>query len=88
MEEREREGGGRGGKVGSLIDKATNSTSPEVEPRLLKAIKSVARYSDSEIQLAFHTLMKQMEKDHSQVPSIHKLLRLKPKYRKFIVPLY
>ncbi|KAF5182366.1 Uv-stimulated scaffold protein a-like protein [Thalictrum thalictroides] len=64
MEEREREGRG---KVSSLIEKATNSTSPEVDPRLLKAIKSVARYSDSEIQLAFDTLMQKMEKEHSQV---------------------
>ncbi|PIA34767.1 hypothetical protein AQUCO_03700201v1 [Aquilegia coerulea] len=64
MEEREREGKG---KVSSLIEKATNSTSHEIDPRLLKAIKSVARYSDSEIQLAFDTLMQKMEKEHSQV---------------------
>ncbi|KAF9601103.1 hypothetical protein IFM89_017008 [Coptis chinensis] len=65
MGEREREGGG---KVLTLIEKATNSISPEVDPRLLNAIKSLVRYSHhSETQLAFDSLMHQMEKDHSQV---------------------
>ena len=64
MEEgREREGG----KVLSLIEKATNSTAAEVDPRLLKAIKSVVRYSDTELQLAANTLLDLMKRDHSQV---------------------
>ncbi|KAH7512074.1 hypothetical protein FEM48_Zijuj12G0051900 [Ziziphus jujuba var. spinosa] len=56
-----------GGKVRALIEKATNSTQPEVDPRLLKAIKSVVRYSDSELRLAVHALMEFMKRDHSQV---------------------
>ncbi|KAJ9170170.1 hypothetical protein P3X46_018298 [Hevea brasiliensis] len=60
--------GGLGqGKVRALIEKATNSTEAEVEPRLLKAIKSVVRYSDSELRLAAQTLMDLMKRDHSQV---------------------
>ncbi|TYJ22672.1 hypothetical protein E1A91_A08G141100v1 [Gossypium mustelinum] len=55
------------GKVGALIEKATNSTASEVDPRLLKAIKSVVRFSDSELRLAAHTLMDLMKRDHSQV---------------------
>ncbi|KAH9794338.1 UV-stimulated scaffold protein A-like [Citrus sinensis] len=46
-----------GGKVRALTDKATNSTKREVDPRLLKAIKSVVRYSDSELQLAAFELL-------------------------------
>lgn len=53
--------------VAGLIEKATNSTRPEVEPRLLKSIKSVVRYSDSELRLAARTLMSLMKRDHSQV---------------------
>ncbi|KAF6140827.1 hypothetical protein GIB67_042240 [Kingdonia uniflora] len=64
MEESEREGRE---KVSSLIDKATNSTDPEIETRLLKAIKLVVRSSDSELRLAVETLMEKMKKDHSQV---------------------
>ena len=64
MEEgREREGG----KVLSLIEKATNSAAAEVDPRLLKAIKSIVRYSDMELQLAANTLLDLMKRDHSQV---------------------
>ena len=55
------------GKVVALIDKATNSTEPEVDPRLLKAIKMVVRYSDSELRLAAKTLMSLMKRPHSQV---------------------
>lgn len=62
--EEERE---EGGKVRALIEKATNSTAPEVDPRLLKAIKSVVRYSDPELRLAAQTLMDLMKRDHSQV---------------------
>ena len=61
------EGRERGGKVLSLIEKATNSTAAEVDPRLLKAIKSVVRYSDTELQLATNTLLDLMKRDHSQV---------------------
>ncbi|KAA3469661.1 UV-stimulated scaffold protein A-like protein [Gossypium australe] len=55
------------GKVRALIEKATNSTASEVDPRLLKAIKSVVRFSDSGLRLAAHTLMDLMKRDHSQV---------------------
>ncbi|XP_065860195.1 UV-stimulated scaffold protein A homolog [Euphorbia lathyris] len=55
------------GKVRALIEKATDSTAPEVDPRLLKAIKSVVRNSDSELRLAAQTLMDLMKRDHSQV---------------------
>ena len=61
------EGRERGGKVLSLIEKATNSTAAEVDSRLLKAIKSVVRYSDTELQLAANTLLDLMKRDHSQV---------------------
>ncbi|KAH7863090.1 hypothetical protein Vadar_013199 [Vaccinium darrowii] len=53
--------------VEGLIEEATNSTAAEVDPRLLKAIKSVVRRSDSELRLALQTLMKLMKRDHSQV---------------------
>ncbi|KAA0039906.1 hypothetical protein IC582_027376 [Cucumis melo] len=54
-------------KVRVLIEKATNSTDSEVHPRLLKAIKSVVRNSDSELRVAAQTLMDLMKFDHSQV---------------------
>ncbi|KAI4355243.1 hypothetical protein L6164_004036 [Bauhinia variegata] len=57
----------QGNKARALIEKATNSTAPEVDPRLLKAIKSVVRYSDSELRVAAQTLMDFMKRDHSQV---------------------
>ncbi|KAK6919975.1 UV-stimulated scaffold protein A [Dillenia turbinata] len=66
MEERDGEEGG-GGKVRSLIEKATNSISPEVDPRLLKAIKFLVRSSDSELRVAYETLMHSMKTNHSQV---------------------
>lgn len=56
-----------GGKVTSLIEKATKSTAPEVDPRLLKSIKLVVRVSDSELRLAAQTLMDLMKRNHSQV---------------------
>lgn len=65
MEEGEREG--KGAKVRFLIEKATNSTAPDVDHRLLKAIKTVVRYSDLELRLASQTLMDLMKRDHSQV---------------------
>nr|KYP71938.1 Uncharacterized protein KIAA1530 family [Cajanus cajan] len=57
----------KGTKVESLIEKATNTTAPEVDPRLLKAIKAVVRYSDSELRFATQALMDLMKRDHSQV---------------------
>jgi len=57
-----------GGKARALIEKATNSTAALVDPRLLKAIKTVVRYSDSELRLAAQTLLDLMKRDHSQVP--------------------
>ncbi|EOX95695.1 ENTH/VHS [Theobroma cacao] len=63
----EMEGEEERGKVRALIEKATNSTAAEVDPRLLKAIKSVVRFSDSELRVAAHTLMDLMKRDHSQV---------------------
>lgn len=53
--------------VAGLIEKATKSIRPEVDPRLLKAIKSVVRRSDSELRLAVQTLMSFMKRNHSQV---------------------
>lgn len=76
--EEEREGVGGGGKVGVLIRKATHSTEPEVDPSLLKAIKMVVRYSDSELRVAAHTLMDHMKHNHAQVlfPSHYSFLSL------------
>ncbi|XP_015577386.1 UV-stimulated scaffold protein A homolog isoform X2 [Ricinus communis] len=56
-----------GRKVRALIEKATNSTAAEVDPRLLKAIKTIVRYSDSELRIAAQALMDLMKRDHSQV---------------------
>lgn len=56
-----------GGKVMGLIEKATKPTAEEVDPRLLKAIKSTLRYSDSEVRLGARTLMELMKHNHSQV---------------------
>ncbi|KAK9279659.1 hypothetical protein L1049_013339 [Liquidambar formosana] len=67
MEEEREGGGGGGGKVRTLIEKATNSTAPQVDPRLLKSIKSLVRSSESELHLAAQTLMDLMKRDHSQV---------------------
>lgn len=67
MEEEEGEKGNGTTKVRALLEKATNSTAPEVDPRLLKAIKTVVRYSDSELRLAAQALMDLMKRDHSQV---------------------
>ncbi|KAJ0255652.1 UV-stimulated scaffold protein A [Hirschfeldia incana] len=56
-----------GGKVTGLIERATKSSAQEVDPRLLKAIKSTLRYSDSEVRLGAQTLMELMKHNHSQV---------------------
>ena len=63
-------------KVRVLIEKATESIEPEVDPRLLKAIKAVVRRSDSELRLAADLLMDLMKRDHSQVPQISQSLIL------------
>ncbi|KAM0944625.1 putative UV-stimulated scaffold protein A [Dioscorea sansibarensis] len=55
------------GVVARLIEMATDSTDQEVDPRLLKAIKSAVRSSDDEVRDAVHALMNQMKKPHSQV---------------------
>ncbi|KAH7682141.1 UV-stimulated scaffold protein A protein [Dioscorea alata] len=55
------------GVVARLIEMATDSTDQEVDPRLLKAIKSAARSSDNEVRDAVRALMNQMKKPHSQV---------------------
>ncbi|XP_010052806.2 UV-stimulated scaffold protein A homolog [Eucalyptus grandis] len=55
------------GRVRQLIEKATDTTAPEVDPRLLKAIKSAVRHSDSELRTAARTLMSLMKRNHSQV---------------------
>lgn len=51
----------------ALIEKAVDSTAAEVDPRLIKAIKSVVRNSDSELRFASQTLMSLMKRNHSQV---------------------
>ncbi|CAA7038445.1 unnamed protein product [Microthlaspi erraticum] len=56
-----------GGKIIGLIETATKPTAEEVDPRLLKAIKSTLRYSDSEVRLGARTLMELMKHKHSQV---------------------
>ncbi|KZV57681.1 UV-stimulated scaffold protein A [Dorcoceras hygrometricum] len=55
------------GVVLPLIERATNSTAADVDPRLLKAIKSSVRSSDSELRCAAQTLLSLMKRDHSQV---------------------
>ncbi|XP_010544840.1 PREDICTED: UV-stimulated scaffold protein A homolog isoform X2 [Tarenaya hassleriana] len=67
MERDDGSGGGGDGRVKGLIEKATNSTAREVDPRLLKAIKYCVRYSDPDLHLASQTLMGLMKRDHSQV---------------------
>lgn len=69
-------GGVGGARVRSLIEKATNSTVGEVDPRLLKAIKSVVRYTDSEVPLVVETLMDNMKKPHSQVRTFYSRFNL------------
>ena len=69
----EESGGGPRVVAISLIEKATNSTASEVDPRLLKSIKSVVRSSDSELRIAAQTLMDLMKRDHAQVPFLQSL---------------
>ncbi|GAY51809.1 hypothetical protein CUMW_137090, partial [Citrus unshiu] len=51
---------GRGGREGEGLNRQ-GDTEREVDPRLLKAIKSVVQYSDSELRLAAQTLMDLMK---------------------------
>jgi hypothetical protein len=67
QQQQQQQGHEKGTKVRSLIEMATNSTAPDVDPLLLKAIKTVVRYSDSELRLASQTLIDLMKRDHSQV---------------------
>ncbi|XP_068646123.1 UV-stimulated scaffold protein A homolog [Aristolochia californica] len=67
MEKEGDEGGAGGRKLSFLIEKATNSTAQEVDPRLLKAIKHVVRSSDDQVRFAVEALMEKMKKNHSQV---------------------
>uniref|UniRef100_A0A1D1ZKC3 Uncharacterized protein KIAA1530 n=1 Tax=Anthurium amnicola TaxID=1678845 RepID=A0A1D1ZKC3_9ARAE len=62
--ERERSGGRA---VVRLIETATESTDREVDPRLLKAIKSAVRSSDDVLRAAIEALMGKMKREHSQV---------------------
>ncbi|KAJ3692324.1 hypothetical protein LUZ60_012674 [Juncus effusus] len=50
-----------------LLEQATDSTEPEVDPRLLRAIKSAVRSSDAETRSAVKVLMTLMKRPHSQV---------------------
>ncbi|KAJ0590307.1 putative UV-stimulated scaffold protein A [Helianthus annuus] len=76
--------------VVGLIDKATNSTKPDLDPRLLKSIKSVVRHSDSELRFAVENLMSLMKRDHSQVryltlTIIHELFMRSKLFRTLVV---
>uniref|UniRef100_A0A0E0JYQ0 UV-stimulated scaffold protein A C-terminal domain-containing protein n=1 Tax=Oryza punctata TaxID=4537 RepID=A0A0E0JYQ0_ORYPU len=53
--------------IASLIDRATSTTSPSVDPTLLRAIKSAARASDGAIRDAFRILLSLMSKPHAHV---------------------
>lgn len=76
--------------VVGLIEKATNSTEPDLDPRILKSIKSVVRHSDLELRLAVENLMSLMKRDHSQVrylalAIIHELFMRSKLFRRLIV---
>ncbi|KAK1616709.1 hypothetical protein QYE76_022226 [Lolium multiflorum] len=53
--------------IASLIERATSTTAPSVDPVLLRAIKSSARASDGAIRDAFRLLLSLMSKPHSHV---------------------
>ncbi|OEL34240.1 UV-stimulated scaffold protein A-like protein [Dichanthelium oligosanthes] len=53
--------------MASLIERATSTTAPAVDPALLRAIKSSARASDGAIRDAFRLLLSLMSKPHSHV---------------------
>ena len=50
-----------------LVEKATDSTDREVDPKLMTAIKYAVRTSDDALRASVETLMSKMKKDHSQV---------------------
>uniref|UniRef100_A0ACD5YZB6 Uncharacterized protein n=1 Tax=Avena sativa TaxID=4498 RepID=A0ACD5YZB6_AVESA len=56
-----------GTSIASLIERATSTTAPSVDPALLRAIKSSARASDGAIRDAFRLLLSLMSKPHSHV---------------------
>ncbi|CAN6483430.1 unnamed protein product [Victoria cruziana] len=62
------------GKLQSLIEKATHSTSREVDVSLLKSIKHMVRSSDENVRTAAEALMEVMKKNHSQVRYLALLL--------------
>ncbi|KAM3335498.1 hypothetical protein ACQJBY_029777 [Aegilops geniculata] len=53
--------------IAALIDRATSTTAPSVDPALLRAIKSSARASDGAVRDAFRLLLSLMAKPHSHV---------------------
>ncbi|KAF0932451.1 hypothetical protein E2562_010360 [Oryza meyeriana var. granulata] len=53
--------------ITSLIDRATSTTDPSIDPALLRAIKSAARASDGAIRDAFRILLSLMSKPHAHV---------------------
>uniref|UniRef100_A0A453GJW1 UV-stimulated scaffold protein A C-terminal domain-containing protein n=4 Tax=Triticinae TaxID=1648030 RepID=A0A453GJW1_AEGTS len=53
--------------VAALIDRATSTTAPSVDPALLRAIKSSARASHGAVRDAFRLLLSLMAKPHSHV---------------------
>ncbi|XP_071698061.1 UV-stimulated scaffold protein A homolog [Rutidosis leptorrhynchoides] len=88
--EMEVDDGNKTAVVVGLIEKATNSTKPELDPRILKSIKSVVRNSDSELRIAVDNLMSLMRRDHSQVRYltlniIHELFMRSKLFRTLIV---
>ncbi|ERN14096.1 UV-stimulated scaffold protein A homolog [Amborella trichopoda] len=56
-----------GGKLSSLIEKATHSTSRELDSSLLNSIKAIVKSSDANVHVTVETLMENMKKNHSQV---------------------
>jgi UV-stimulated scaffold protein A len=64
--------------IASLIERATSTTEPSVDPALLRAIKAAARASDGAIRDAFHLLLSLMSKPHSHVRKSLSILRFNP----------
>lgn len=71
--------------VWRLIERASESTEPDVDPRLLKAIKSAVRSSDVETRAAVRSLMELMKKPHSQVYYFYLLFKQYPDSRVLMV---
>ena len=53
--------------IASLIERATYTTAPSVDPALLRAIQSSARAPDGAIRDALRLLLSLMSKPHSHV---------------------